>query len=654
MDRASILDMMQSKVTTISDFNFDNLMGPPLASLLSPKDIQDLHYIATSVKYSGNAQKKYRAIDAILKPRGFVKMGAGTNRVCYRYLNDTSFVLKVATDAVGIGDNPKEFYNQMILKPFCTKVFEVDPTGTVAVVERVNPITNREEFESVADEIYQVITEFIIGKYIMADIGSHYFMNWGIRSNAVTKFGPVLLDFSFLYELDGDKLYCKEPDVMDPSKPCNGIIDYDDGFNKLYCSKCGKWYRVQELAKSHTHEFKNISINKGEGKMDVIIKRGNTVIKSTNPESGVLNASTAKIEKSTQTSTLADKIELNPLRKKVLPRKKVETTSEKPRHKMFVEQSVPNTNSIGGFVSADTNTSTDKFELKNTKKINASSAYGSMSDSDSTIQRGVVRASNEVSDNDKSEKATDEEKAVVEAIDIPQPSKSKRSIHFKKISYNAAYKTLTLNGETGADRYVVELGANPEIIQQIVDDSEYVKNVLDMKSNTITTLQKNNADLNEENERLREKLNSIEEEANDEVEEDGTDPITELKNRLAELENRNVDLMEEIKNLKEAPVNAPKATSVDKSFNASDYLPYCLMDATVTTLGAFDSEVNDSDAELKVITLNNGDDDYLCDQDGNIIAIARINGVLVDRYDQLQPSVDESYDSDSEDNTSQE
>jgi hypothetical protein len=47
--------------------------------------------------------------------------------------------------------------------------------------------------------------------------------------------------------------------------------------------------------------------------------------------------------------------------------------------------------------------------------------------------------------------------------------------------------------------------------------------------------------------------------------------------------------MEEIKNLKEAPVNAPKASSVDKSFNASDYLPYCLMDATVTTLGAFDS-----------------------------------------------------------------
>ena len=96
--------------------------------------------------------------------------------------------MKVAYDDIGLGDNPREFINQQYLKPFCTKVFEVSQNGVLAIVERVNPITNREEFLSVAEDVFTLLTEYIIGEYVMDDIGTKYFMNYGLRKG----FGPVL------------------------------------------------------------------------------------------------------------------------------------------------------------------------------------------------------------------------------------------------------------------------------------------------------------------------------------------------------------------------------------------------------------------------------------------------------------------------------
>ena len=58
----------------------------------------------------------------------------------------------------------------------------MSPCGTVGVFERVNPITSREEFLSVADDIYEVITQWFIGKYVLADIGTKFFMNWKIKT----------------------------------------------------------------------------------------------------------------------------------------------------------------------------------------------------------------------------------------------------------------------------------------------------------------------------------------------------------------------------------------------------------------------------------------------------------------------------------------
>lgn len=228
---------------TLEEFNYDKLVAPPIGYYFSQYDIQRLYEIATSLRYSAKPQVKYQEIDKIMKSRGFVKLSAGTNRIVYRCLENDTFVAKVAYDAVAITDNPREFANQSYLKPFCAKTFEVTQNGVLAFAERVDPITCREEFLSVAESIFTLITEFIIGEYVMDDIGTKYFMNYGMRRG----FGPVILDYTFLYKLDGNKLFCNKPDNNKPEGKCLGEIDYDPGYNYLICKRCGKIYRAKDL-----------------------------------------------------------------------------------------------------------------------------------------------------------------------------------------------------------------------------------------------------------------------------------------------------------------------------------------------------------------------------------------------------------------------
>lgn len=182
MAKLNVLEALYTKNKSPFDFNFDALCAPPLLSLITTYDIMELNKIATSVKLAGKIDEKYKMIDRIMNNRGFIKLHAGTNRVVYRFLEDQSFVVKIAVDRVGLGDNPAEYKNQFLLKPFVTKVFEVSPCGTVALVERVDPIMSREEFLSVADDVFSLITKIFVGRYVLDDFGSHYFMNYGIRN----------------------------------------------------------------------------------------------------------------------------------------------------------------------------------------------------------------------------------------------------------------------------------------------------------------------------------------------------------------------------------------------------------------------------------------------------------------------------------------
>lgn len=245
-------------------------------NLLSNQDIYNLHKIATSRKLSSEPIQKFKMIKDIMEARGFKRLSAGTNRVVYKYMEDQRFVIKIAYDYVGLSDNLNELYNQNILKPFCAKVFEVTPDGVVGLFERVKPITNREQFAQISVDVFDIIINRFLGKYILADFGSKFFMNWGVRKNA----HPVILDFPYVYELDGAKLYCNRPDMTTESGFCGGEIDYDDGFNNLRCTKCGKTFLASELKLAFENKNSDIIISQEDMNMIVNIYRGEKLIHS--------------------------------------------------------------------------------------------------------------------------------------------------------------------------------------------------------------------------------------------------------------------------------------------------------------------------------------------------------------------------------------
>lgn len=269
MAKSDIISIMQTRNVSPFDFNFDMMMAPPLNCLIHPQDGWDIYELAHSIKYASKLDYKLKCIDQILKYRGFTKMLAGTNRVIYKCMEDTSFLLKVSFDRSSLSDNFGEYENQWKLKPFIPKTFEVHPSGSIGLQERVQPIRRMSEFIEIADDIFDIITNNFIGKYILEDIGSQFFMNWGIRKG----FGPVLLDYPYCYELDGNKLYCNNVD-MTSGIACNGVIDYDDGFNFLVCPFCGKRYSAKELSSAIKS---NIITVKGGYKMKVKIMKGDKV-----------------------------------------------------------------------------------------------------------------------------------------------------------------------------------------------------------------------------------------------------------------------------------------------------------------------------------------------------------------------------------------
>lgn len=269
-DRNYIIDRIKSKSVTPAEFNFDKLQAPPLNMILNPVDINTLHNIATSLRLSGRVDLKLKEIDKVMRSRGFVKFIGGTNRITYRPLESQDYLIKVAYNDVGIGDNPKDYTaSNFLFKPFLPKVFECSPCGTVALVERVTPITSREQFYTVAEDVYYLINNILVGEYVFDDIGTEAFMNYGIRDG----FGVVLLDSPYYYKLDGKKIFCTAPSLVSPTGTCDGEIDYDPGYNRLICTKCGAKYKGRDLAEAIKEE-KIIVRSKGEIKMKISVKGG--------------------------------------------------------------------------------------------------------------------------------------------------------------------------------------------------------------------------------------------------------------------------------------------------------------------------------------------------------------------------------------------
>ena len=297
MAKVDILSQLYGPKQEEYHFNFNELMAPPLLSLITVTDIGDFNYLVTSPRYKSKIDFKHNTIKEKMALRGFKKLHAGTNRVVYINPDIPSVVLKICTKSVALTDAPNEYRNQFYLAPFVAKTFEYSPCGTVGLFERVDPITSRQEFYSIADSVFNLINKRIIGEYILEDFGTDYFMNWGIRrigGNRGRAFGPVLLDYPTMFKLDGKKLFCNNVNIITGQR-CTGVIDYDAGFNHLICPVCGKQYQARQLAKYEDDNSIIIANSKGEKKMEVIVKRGRDTIVECNSKASKIIEQKPKI-----------------------------------------------------------------------------------------------------------------------------------------------------------------------------------------------------------------------------------------------------------------------------------------------------------------------------------------------------------------------
>lgn len=261
---------------------FDSLKVNPLLSYFTIEDINLIHKLATSPAMHCDVKEKYRLLGEIMEKRGFKLIGGGTNRRAYECIYDDRVVAKVATDPVGFTSNLREYINQNVLKPFCNKIFEVTPCGSLAIIEKVVPIKDVSEFQKYAQEIYDILYFKIRNNSIaMEDIGTRSMKNWGYRSG----FGPVLLDYPTMYVADPKKRLCKN--ILN-GKLCCGTLDYDEGFNCIVCSECGRTYFAKTIAKAEGDDINSllsaVGYLKKEGvksmKFEIVNKNDGKVISS--------------------------------------------------------------------------------------------------------------------------------------------------------------------------------------------------------------------------------------------------------------------------------------------------------------------------------------------------------------------------------------
>lgn len=238
-----------------ADLLFESIQMPHWSNFVTTNDLDTLYWCVTSKSLAADYDKRKKIIDSVMEARGFKWMAGGTNRNCYRCYEFPSIVAKVPLDRVGMSDNGAEYLNQRLLWPYCTKMLQVCPEGLIGFSERVDPIMNRIQFNAYAPMVYMTTIQ-LIGKYVLEDIGQSYFKNWGVRRG----FGVCLLDYPYVFELDGNKLMCNS--ILPNGQPCFGEIDYDDGFDKLRCTRCGKKYDASEL-QLNIKEERIVKVSKG-------------------------------------------------------------------------------------------------------------------------------------------------------------------------------------------------------------------------------------------------------------------------------------------------------------------------------------------------------------------------------------------------------
>lgn len=303
--RAALVDRLAKdtrKELSIPTFDFDALWHPGLRALIPDQVIADICACVADIKLDTHKGKQQRReyFKQLLAPYGFVRLGGGTNREVYKNLEDQSVVLKIAIDSLARNNNLAEIVKQEWIKPFCTKMYDVTPCGTLGLMERGDPIINRIQLANTADGIYRVMEYCNDKGYVVGDGGGEYFMNYVIRPG----FGPVLCDYTSVYKLDFSKLRCKRRDPA-TGKLCGGSIDYAlPAMSKIVCSTCGAVYSALDLAKEVETMQQLIQLTRSDEIMEIRIYDGDgNIIKETKKSTDTIRLeSKAQAKKTNRTS----------------------------------------------------------------------------------------------------------------------------------------------------------------------------------------------------------------------------------------------------------------------------------------------------------------------------------------------------------------
>lgn len=288
LERKSLINMNIELLRYVKDvekiesvFRYLNKLNKlPINYYIPNEAIATLYNISVDPKLSSNPIQRFKVQDNLLQQYGFKPLASGTNRRAFYNVKDPEIVLKIASDMIGRSDNISEYQVQSILMPFCTKIFSVDQTGVVSLSERVEPMTEKDYKEIWLDEIFDTLQNFYDLGYMFDDVGLYSFKNLGIRMG----FGPVLLDFPYVYKIDWNKLRCERINPHTHEK-CGGRIgyNYSAAMSEIICYKCG----IRYTAKSLINQLYSKSLNLGRNlnmsrkfNADIPIKvvQGNQVI----------------------------------------------------------------------------------------------------------------------------------------------------------------------------------------------------------------------------------------------------------------------------------------------------------------------------------------------------------------------------------------
>ena len=227
--------------------NYDQMTKPPITYYIPIQVINQLYNIIHDPRMMARPSRKYKMMNDLLRPLGIKHLASGTNRRSFYCEYDDTIVFKIGIDSIGEEANLMEFKSQHLLKPFCAKMFDVTQTGTIALSERVDTMTESEYKLVYRDQIFDLIFIMLNRGFIMEDVGANFYKNWGVRYG----FGPVVLDYPYVFEVDWSKLKCTKRDPITGDK-CLGDLDYnyDKGMSEIICKKCGARYTAKHLAKS--------------------------------------------------------------------------------------------------------------------------------------------------------------------------------------------------------------------------------------------------------------------------------------------------------------------------------------------------------------------------------------------------------------------